>query len=237
MFKQENTMAIDKRDPRASTSSRTLGDQAYQKLRDMIVTLEFLPGDVLHEHELRASLGIGRTPIREALKRLEREHFVSVIPRRGVYVSGIDVSELSLLFETRAVLEPYAARLAAVRGRERDWQAMAEVLAQTHEPGLSVTTLLKLDRKCHEIMWIASGNRFLLDTLDMLYAQSDRLWHLYLADVAQPGHAVAEHFAILEALRQSEPDRAASLVASHVALFDEQVRAAVTNRLDAPLAG
>ena len=97
--------------------------------------------------------------------------------------------------------------------------------------------LLAIDRTCHELMWQAAGNRFLIDTLDMLYAQSDRLWHLYLSDVADPGHAVEEHVAILNALRSGDSDIAASLVNDHVASFDSQIRDAVTARLAAPLDG
>jgi DNA-binding GntR family transcriptional regulator len=214
----------------------SLSEAAYNRLRSMIVRLEFAPGDVLREDDLREQLGIGRTPIREALQRLEREHFVKVVPRQGIFVTGIDVSELSMLFETRSVLEPYAARLAALRGTDESWDAMEEALDRTVDAA-DGAELLAIDRTCHEIMWQAAGNRFLIDTLDMLYAQSDRLWHLYLADVADPGHAVEEHVAILNALRSSESDIAASLVDDHVASFDAQIRDAVTARLTSPLAG
>ena len=209
---------------------------AYQQLRTMIVRLDLAPGDVLREEDLRDQLGVGRTPIREALQRLQREHFVTVLPRRGMYVSGIDVSELSMLFETRAVLEPYAARLAALRGTSQDWESMEAALDRTNKNGVSKVEHLAIDRVCHEIMWNASGNRFLLDTLDTLYAQSDRLWHLYLAEVADMEHAVEEHTAILEALRSGDADRSADLVEAHVQSFDEQVRTAVTAALEAPLA-
>ena len=219
-----------------NTNGESKGELAYRQLRRMIVQLDLAPGDVLRDDELRERLGLGRTPIREALKRLEREHFVTVIPRRGMYVSGIDVSELSMLFETRAVLEPYAARLAAVRGTDQEWSAMEAALGRTAEPDVGDLERLAIDRSCHEIMWRAAGNRFLLDTLDMLYAQSDRLWHLYLADVAEMHEAVAEHRAILDALRAGEADRAADLVEAHVQSFDEQIRDAVTARLAAPLA-
>lgn len=222
-----------------TTVTTSLSEQAYHQLRRRIVELEFAPGDVLREDELREQLGIGRTPIREAIQRLEREHFVTVVPRQGIFVSGIDVSELSMLFETRTVLEPYAARLAALRGTDEHWQAMALALSATSNGStvMDGNALLAIDRTCHELMWQAAGNRFLLDTLDMLYAQSDRLWHLYLADVAEPEHAVAEHVAILDALRAGEADAAADLVERHVASFDEEVRQAVTDRLVSPLAG
>ena len=201
----------------------------------MIVRLDLAPGVVLREHDLQNRLAIGRTPIREALQRLAREHFITVIPRRGMFVAGIDVSELSMLFETRTVLEPYAARLAATRGTAEQWTAMDAALDTT--TGADPEQLLAVDRRCHELMWEAAGNRFLLDTLDMLYAQSDRLWHLYLAAVTDMSEAVTEHGAILAALSGGDGEEAADLVERHVRSFDEQIRTAVTERLESPLAG
>ena len=215
----------------------SLSEQAYQRLRNMIVRLDFAPGDVLSEDDLQQQLGIGRTPIREALQRLAREHFVTVIPRRGMFVSGIDVGELSMLFETRTVLEPYAARLAATRGTDAHWAAMETALEETATAKGINTKLMAIDRISHEIMWAAANNRFLLDTLDMLYAQSDRLWHLYLADVADMNHAVNEHAVILDALRSGDSDRAGELVEAHLRTFDAEIRAAVTERLVSPLGG
>lgn len=213
----------------------SLAERAYHEIRRMIIRLELAPGEVVREADLQRQLGIGRTPIREALQRLARDLFVTVIPRRGMFVSTIDVGELSMLYETRAIMEPYAARLATVRGTSRDWDEMADVLAETEQPGVAPDELIELDRRCHEIIWRAAGNRFLTNTLDTLYAQSDRLWHIYLADVADMGHAVDEHAAIHDALRAGDADTAAALVEQHVRSFDRQVRAAVTSRLDAPL--
>jgi DNA-binding GntR family transcriptional regulator len=213
-----------------------LSARAYAEIRTKIVRLELAPGDVVREERLQAELGIGRTPIREALQRLARDQFVTVLPRRGMFVASLDVSELSLLFETRAVMEPYAARLACMRGDGHDWDEMERAIADSADaPGDAA--LLDVDRRCHEIIWRASGNRFLTDTLDVLYAQSDRLWHMYLADVADTRHAVDEHVEILAVLRAGDPDAAASAVEAHVREFDEQVRAAVTTRLNPPLAG
>ncbi len=215
----------------------SLSEQAYTELRRMIVRLDFSPGDVLREDDLRATLGVGRTPIREALQRLAREQFVTVVPRQGIFVSGVDVAELSTLFETRCVLEPYTARLAALRGTEADWDAMDAVLAQTKRPGIDDEELLALDRQLHEILWNAAQNRFLVDTLDALYAQSDRLWHLYLSDVGHMEHAVDEHTAILGALRAGDSERAGQLIEDHVRHFDTEVRRAVTQTLATPLPG
>jgi DNA-binding GntR family transcriptional regulator len=216
--------------------SLSLSERAYRAIRRMIIRLELAPGAVVREAELQRQLGIGRTPIREALQRLAREQFVDVVSRRGVFVSSLDVGDLAMLYETRAILEPYAARLAAVRGVPSTWEAMDTALRRATS-GVAADELLDVDRECHEIIWTAAGNRFLTDTLGMLYAQSERLWHMYLADVAEMGHAVAEHRSILDALVAGDGGRAAELVETHVRAFDEQIRAAVTRRLGPPLAG
>lgn len=214
----------------------SLSERAYRELRRLIVRLDLAPGAVLGDDDLQQRLGMGRTPIREALQRLVRDQFVVVVPRRGAYVSSIDVGELALLYETRAVLEPYTARLACTRGQTRHWDEMEAALARARTPGAGPLELLEVDRACHEIVWSAADNRFLTGTLDMLYAQSDRLWHMYLADVDDMADSVDEHTEILAALRTRDAESAAALVEAHVRSFDAQVRAAVTRRLAPPLA-
>ena len=201
----------------------------------MIVRLELAPGAVIRDDDLQATLGVGRTPIREALQRLERDQFVTVVPRRGMFVSGVDVADLSILYETRAILEPYAMRLACARGTTQHWDAMRAELKRVRARS-TPDELLEIDRRCREIVWEAADNRFLTGTLDMLYAQSDRVWHLYLGDVADIHLMIDEHREILAALEAGEADRAAELIEAHMRAFDEQIRAAVQRRLTPPLA-
>ncbi|MGB4688905.1 MAG: GntR family transcriptional regulator, partial [Candidatus Nanopelagicales bacterium] len=92
--------------------SDSLAEQAYSSIRRLIVTAELAPGSVLSEAELQDSLGLGRTPIREALRTLANDHLVDVYPRRGMFVAGVDVRDLRALSEVRAVLEPFAAGIA-----------------------------------------------------------------------------------------------------------------------------
>jgi DNA-binding GntR family transcriptional regulator len=202
----------------------------------MIVRLDLAPGDTIREDDLQLRLGLGRTPIREALQRLVRDQFVVVLPRRGMYVSNVDVADLALLYETRSILEPYAVRLAAARGTARQWDEMAAVIAEAG-PGRTPDELIDIDRRCRELVWEAADNRFLTDTLDMLYAHSDRLWNLYLGDVADLHTMIDEHRDILGALREANADRAATLIEAHMRSFNEQIRTAVQRRLDSPLAG
>jgi DNA-binding GntR family transcriptional regulator len=218
------------------TAPMSLSERAYREIRRMIVRLDLAPGAVVREDQLQATLGLGRTPIREALQRLERDQLVTVVPRRGVFVNNIDVGDLGLLYETRCMLEPYAMRLAAARGSEHQWAEMDAVLEQAG-PRSSADELLAIDRRCREIVWEAADNRFLTDTLDMLYVQSDRVWHLYLGDIADLHEMVEEHREILDALRAGDGDRAATLIEAHMRRFDEQIRTAVRRRLASPLAG
>jgi DNA-binding GntR family transcriptional regulator len=102
-----------------SIASNSLSDIAYERLKHAIVCLALAPGSVVREEELIERSGIGRTPVREALQRLQRDQLVTVLPRQGVMVTNIDVAELPVLFETRTILEPYVHRLAAVRSAGR----------------------------------------------------------------------------------------------------------------------
>lgn len=213
----------------------TQSESAYRRIRELIVDLTLSPGAVVREDALQAQLGLGRTPIREALQRLARDELVTVLPRRGMLVTPIDVADLPVLYETRALLEPYAARLACRRGRPEHWRAMEEAL-RGRAVAADPAALLDVDRTCHELIWAAADNRFLATTLDTLYAQSDRLWHLYLSGVTDMAHAVDEHVAVLDALRADDAERAATLVEAHVRAFDDQVRAAVARRLEPSLA-
>ena len=117
--------------PRAgSFQPGSLADRAYPAIRDLIVSVELGPGAVIDERALMEALGIGRTPVREALRRLAQEKLVEVYPRRGMFVTGVDVGDLALLTEVRAVLESEAARLAAVRATAGERDELGELIAE-----------------------------------------------------------------------------------------------------------
>ena len=201
----------------------SLSDNAYASIKRLIVTLELAPDAVVDEIALAEQLGVSRTPVREAIQRLAREQFVRIVARRGVFVTGVDVGELAMLFETRQVIEPYAARLAAQRGSPLIWDELAAVLVPSLTVPSAVETL-SLDRRCHELMWSAAANRFLTDTLDMLYAQSERVWYLYLRDSFEMHDVLAEHGLMLDALRNGDADSCEKMMADHVRVFHDEIR-------------
>ena len=203
--------------------SPSLTDHAYALLRNMIVTLELAPGSLVKQDELQTQLGLGRTPIHQALQRLERDEFVNVVPRRGVFVTSVDVMELPVLYESRATLEPYMARMAALRGTDEHWREMRSTLDR-HSVDMATEELVAIDRRCHEIIWEAAGNRFLSRTMDMLYAQSDRLWHMHLIGVTDMGQSLEEHRSMLEVFERGDGEGAAALMDEHIRTLHEQIR-------------
>src|SRR5215213_2666743 len=118
-----------------ATATRLVAERAYMELRDRIVTLHLPPGTVLREDELMAELGIGRTPLREAVKRLALENLLAVQPRRGTYVTDVDTAEIIHITEVRAELEGYAAELATRRMDAAARAAATSLLEQVRRLG------------------------------------------------------------------------------------------------------
>src|SRR5687768_9710248 len=111
-------------------SPRSLSDDAYLRIRDLIVSLELSPGAIVNERELMKRLGLGRTPVREALRTLAQEKLVEVYPRRGIFVAPVDVRDLASLSEVRALLESHAAALAATRATPEERDATGALIAE-----------------------------------------------------------------------------------------------------------
>ena len=136
-----------------------------------------------------ADLGIGRTPLREAVKRLALESLVAVQPRRGTYVTEVDAAEIVHITEVRAELEGYAAELAARRMDAATRRAAGTLLEQVERLGRGddQEALMRLDERIHGFIWEASGNPYLLDTLERYFSLSLRIWYVVLDRV--PGWA------------------------------------------------
>lgn len=210
----------------SSPAGKPLSKTAYDLIRQKIVSLELAPGDVIDETALREELELGRTPIREALQRLALEQLVTIIPRRGMFVTEIRLTDLQRLFEVRVPLEAQAALLAARRGNKQHWDEMQAVLDSIPTDGtINNATLMQHDQACHQIMYAAADNSFLTDTLTNLYTLSLRLWYFTLQDMEDIEDAVAQHQAILDALRDGKDNEAAELLEKHIRHFQEEIQA------------
>jgi DNA-binding GntR family transcriptional regulator len=212
------------------TEELSFAEQAYRSIRDRLVTLEIRPGAPINDDHLARSLGFGRTPVREALKRLESERLVVAYPRRGTFATEVNITDLSHISEVRIQLEPTAAASAARRATAADRESLAgliEELASHDRLPIDSGGLMHLDMRVHRAIYAATHNPYLEDTLTRYDNLATRIWCLFtdrLPDLA--GH-VGEHRPLLRAIIDGEAARAAELSAEHVAHFERAIRAAI----------
>jgi DNA-binding GntR family transcriptional regulator len=199
----------------------SLAEKAYHAVRDMIVSLELRPGAVVSERELMERLGIGRTPVREALRRLAQEKFVAVYPRRGMFVTTVEIRDLAALCEVRLGLEGLAARLAAERATEQDREEIEDLIGRLNAKRRTPRQLMDLDERIHRTIYQIARNEFLETTLEQYYVHALRIWYLALDKTHELGGAVAEHGALLEAIAHGDEWKAEELMRAHVQNFED----------------
>jgi DNA-binding GntR family transcriptional regulator len=208
-----------------------IAERAYAELRSRIVTLRLPPGTLLREDDLMRELGIGRTPLREAVKRLALENLVAVQPRSGTFVTGVDAADIIHISEVRAEVEAQAAELAA-RRMEPELRERAEaMLEQVRELERAAETdeLMRLDESIHRLIWDGSHNPYLIETLERYFVLSLRVWYVVLDRVPGLGASVVDQAHLLEAILDRDPARARSLMREHVLAFEREIMAAFSH--------
>jgi DNA-binding GntR family transcriptional regulator len=203
-----------------AVQASSLADRAYIAIRDLIVSLELAPGALIDERGLVEGLGIGRTPVREALRRLAQEQLVEVFPRRGMFVTGVDVRDLARISEVRAALEPEAARLAAVRATEEERDELA-ALGDRIKRGAD---LMVLDEQIHRAIHAAAHNHLLEKTLGEYYVLALRIWMIALGRAEDLEAAVEVHRDLIQEVVVGNGDRAADIMRAHVEGFEQAMR-------------
>ncbi|MHB1569056.1 MAG: GntR family transcriptional regulator [Solirubrobacteraceae bacterium] len=211
----------------AGTARELMADRAYAELRDRLVTLRIAPGEPIDEDRIGSELGIGRTPVREAIKRLALENLVTVFPRRGTFASEINITDLADISDVRVQLEGHAAYRAAQRLTPALRAQMAELQAELHSSRGSDDTeaLMALDARVHRFVHAAAGNPYLEETLGRYFNLSLRIWHLALDRLPHLFASVHEHAELLAAIERGEGERARAVLAGHVEEFEREIRA------------
>ena len=217
--------------PQLSASSgvpASLADRAYEGIRDRLVMLDIRPGEPLNDDVLAQELGTGRTPVREALKRLEGDRLVVAYPRRGTFATAVDITDLAHISDIRAQLEPLAASRAAenasaaTRARLAD---LAEDVAGLEARVSDRRELLRRDVQVHREIYRAAGNPYLEDILVRQDNLATRIWCLFLDRIPAIAGHVEEHVGLLEAIVEGDEETAARLALEHVVGFERAVRA------------
>ncbi len=192
----------------------------------MVVTLRLAPGAPIDEDLVGQSLGMGRTPVREAIKRLALENLVTVFPRRGTFASEINITDLAHISDVRIQLEGHAAHRAAERITEaqvREMDGLLEQLAATKGSD-DRQQLMALDARVHRFIYRCAGNPFMEETLARYFNLSLRIWHLVIDRLPHLFARVHEHDEMLRAIAGGEALRAREILAEHIATFEQEIR-------------
>ena len=213
---RQRTSARSRRSPASFAAvvplrAPTQTDEAYDQLEELIVTLQLPPGSPATEAKLSERLGIGRTPVREALQRLARENLVVALPQRGYLISHIDVRMQLRLLETRREVERLIARSAARRATTEERQRFHE-LADVFENASrhnDATAFIRADREFNELTLQAARNEFAAGAMQLMHGLSRRFWYMHWRQAADMPETAQAHAAVARAIATGDESRAA----------------------------
>ncbi len=203
-----------------------LADRAYRALRDRLVTLRIPPGAPIDEDAIGRELKMGRTPVREAIKRLALENLVTVFPRRGTFASEINITDLAHISDVRAQLEGHAAYRAAERITDTQRAELAGLLVELdiRRGNEDLEALMELDATVHRFVYRCAGNPFLEETLARYLNLSLRIWYLVIDRLPHLFARVHEHEEVLHAIESGQRERAREILTRHIATFEQEIR-------------
>lgn len=221
-------MAQDEATHPAGTDLDPLAGRAYELLRDRIVRLEIAPGSMISENSLGRELGLSRTPVREALKRLEREYLVSIMPRRGIVVTEVDLHSQLQLLEMRRGIELRLILRAIERASPAQKSEMERLARAMEEPAAAgdLHGYVTLDAQFDAIVEVACGNRYLTDAMRPVHAVIRRYWHTQNGTQGMV-EALGRHLRIVQGAAKGDPEA----VRNAMAALCEQTERHILNQM------
>lgn len=199
-------------------SYKPLRELVFDAIHEAIVDGTLEPGERLMEAQIAEELGVSRTPVREAIRKLELANFVVMIPRRGAYVADISLKDVADVFEIRGALEGLAAELAAERASDEEIEGLERLLVEIGKAieVKDVELLVELDTQFHDLLLKASRNERLGQILSLLREQIQRFRTQTLASPSRMRVALDEHRGLVEALAARDGELAGRLAAQHI---------------------
>ncbi len=200
-----------------------LSDKAYKRLRDGLIKLEFEPMEPLNERALSQRLDVGLAPIREALRRLERERLVTIYPRRGIFASEIVITDQLAIKEIRFEIEGLAGALAATRATREEGEALVAIADALFRETESVEKIGG-DARFHRLVYAMARNSFLLPILEMHFNLSLRLWYFCRRRSSRVDIGPLDHREVARAIAAGDAHAARTLLSEHVAYHSDLLR-------------
>jgi DNA-binding GntR family transcriptional regulator len=225
----ERTSQLTDAESDAELDEGSLTERAYRRIEEMIATLQLEPGEVLTETALAQRLGIGRTPVREALQRLAGESMVTILPRRGILVSQLDFGRHLRLLEVRRELERLIARSAARRATPDERRAFAELAEALERAAADGDALgfMRLDRRFNAMTLAASRNEFAAKAMRHMQGLSRRFWYQHYQTVLDLPRCARLHKDVAAAIAQRDQEAAAAASDRLIDYIEEFARATV----------
>jgi DNA-binding GntR family transcriptional regulator len=216
---------------RGAAASADMAEDARRRLEEMIVTLELGPGTVWSENELSAMLQIGRTPVREALKRLEIEHLVEIVPRSGARITDVDVMQQLLMLEMRRELEHLIVTSAARRSTEAERAKCVDIARHFEEiQDLDIIYYLRYHYSAQRFLAECARNPFVASAILPCYAMSRRFFYLHQRVMHDVTVAAAFHASVFDAVASGDEKRAARASRKLMDYTEEMTRRTVLDR-------
>ncbi len=202
-----------------SEANYLLGQKIFQKIRQDIIAGRYSRNEELKELLIAAEMGVSRTPVREALRQLEREGLVAIIPNKGTYVVGITTQDMKDIYDIRAALEGLCVRQAVAVATAEQIEALEEILylAEYHLKKGHKKQVAELCGKFHEILYEAGGNRMLKRVLHNYYLYLDQARMFLFTIPDRIWEVIGEHWQILEAVKEQNGEKAELAVSRHIA--------------------
>jgi len=219
---------------RASTANEawagpkeSLTEQAYAQIEEAIVTLQLAPGTIVSELTLSEMTGIGRTPIREAIQRLSREHLILIMPQRGLLVPEIDVKKQLKLLRTRREVERLVCRSAAKSATPQERDVFAQLAAEFKEASKrnDDVSFVRLDREFNELCLIAARNEFAEAAMRLMHGLARRFWYFHYKQAADIPEMARLHGAVAKAISEGDVDAAGQALDALLDNIEEFTRA------------
>lgn len=196
----------------------SLGSRVFHTIRENILAGKYAPNEELKEKTIGEELGVSRTPVREALRQLELEGLVSIIPNKGAYVVGLTQKDMQDIYEIRCRLEGLCARWAAKNITKEQLDELEEIVfrAEFHAKKGNAEQLVELDNKFHETLYAAAGSKELQRVLSDFHHYLQRVRKVTLTDEKRASDSNQEHMMIVEALKEHNEDKAEVLATQHI---------------------
>ncbi|RDY22998.1 GntR family transcriptional regulator [Romboutsia maritimum] len=197
---------------------KPLRDVVFENLREAILEGKLRPGQRLMEVQLAEQLGVSRTPVREAIRKLELEGLVVMLPRKGAYVANMSLKDIIDVLEVRASLEGLSASLAAERISEEGIEELKRISEEFNTSTIEadIDTLLKKDVEFHECIFKATNNKKLHQLINTLWEQVYRFRVTYISDYDSSVSIIEEHKNILDAIISGDSELAQKYATEHI---------------------